>query len=197
MANAKQYASVSELLHDILSDKETREEFDTVVAQRRLIKQLIAMRAAMGMSQEDVAARMGCTQGSVSKLENSKDNDVRLGSLRAYAKAVGCELAACAIPQDITPVQMVKCHTIAIKKHADDLARLARTDETIAEGVTGFFVELFANFMWMLGDSAKRLPAHPDGTPRLRVEAKFEASGDEDPDTLCCLDPARLIDATP
>jgi len=199
MPDKKQYASVSELVRDIVPDEEFHAAFDEFVARRKLTKQLVALRAARGMSQEDVAAKMACTQSRISKLENAEDDDVRLGDLRAYAEAVGCELVACPIPQDITSVERVKCHTVTIKKHTDDLAQLARTDETIAEGVASFFFELFANFIWVLGDSAKQLPLRSDGAPRIRVEAKFGVTGEggDDPAAPCCDKPTNLLEAAP
>jgi len=197
MAKKQQYASVAELVHATAPHEEFKQAFDEAVEQRKLIERLLVLRAKRGLSQKDIAERMNCTQSRVSKLENAIDGDVRLGDLRAYADAVGCDLIACPIPHDMEPVEMVKCHTITIKKHTDDLAELARTDEAIAEGVASFFIELLANFMWMLGDSAKRLPTRPDGTPRLRVEARFEVGTDDDPDAPCCPEPSRLLEATP
>lgn len=185
MANKKQYASVAELLRDVVSDEEVHVEFSTLVARRQLIKQLITYRAVKGMSQEDVAAKMGCAQSSVSKLESANDDEVRLGTLRAYAKAVGCELAACPIPQDITPVERVKCHAFAIKRHTDDMAQLARKDEGIAQGVTNFFVELVVNLVQMLSDSADRLPLLPGGAPRFRLHAKVDVEDEDTPATSC------------
>jgi len=170
MASKTQYASVSDLLRDVVPDEEFHLAFDELVARRKLIKQLLAMRAAKGMSQKDVAAKMCCTQSRVSKLENANDDDVRLGDLRGYADVVGCELIAWPMPQDMTPVDKVKCHTHAIKKHMDDLAQLARADDKIAEGVARFFYELFVNFTLMLRHSSQDFPLRPDDTPYLHFE---------------------------
>ncbi len=188
MASKKKYTNVAELVRDTVPDEEFHAAFEEHVAQRKLIKRLVALRAARGMSQSDVAAKMACSQSRVSKLENATDEEMRLGDLRAYAKAVGCDLVACPIPHDMKPVDTVKYHTVTIKKHTDDLAELAKADESIAEGVAGFFFELFANFIWMLGDSAKRLPLRSDGTPRFRVKAKLEVDDDEKPPALPCCD---------
>ena len=170
MAKKRQYSSVSELLRDVAPDDEFRAEFDQRVARRRLIKHLLALRAVKGLSQKDIAEKLGCTQSRVSKLENANDDDVRLGDLRAYANAVGSELIASAIPQDMKPVDKVKCHAFAIKKHMDDLSQLAKSDARIAQGVASFFHELFVNFILMLGDSAKRLPLGPDELPYFEIQ---------------------------
>ena len=195
MPNKKQYTSVSELVRDIVADEEFHAAFDELVARRKLTKQLVAFRAARGMSQEEVAAKMACTQSRISKLENANDDDVRLGDLRAYAEAVGCELVACPIPHDMETVEKVKCHAFTIKKHTDDLAQLARADEAIADGVTSFFCELFVNFILMLGDSAKRLPLRPDGTPRFRLKAEVGVGNEDEHSPSCCTEPSDVLEA--
>ena len=170
----KQCASVSEVLRDIAPDDAFQAEFDQRVAERRLIKELLVLRAARGLSQRNIAEHIGCTQSRISKLENAKDADVRFGDLQAYADAVGCDLAVEPVPRELEPVDRVKCHAVAIKKHMDDLAQLARSDEKIAEGVAAFFGECFLNVTLMLCDSATRLPLRPDSSPYFRIQIMGE-----------------------
>lgn len=63
------------------------------MAQRRreLIAELVAQRKAAGLSQTEVAARMGTSQSSVARLEASHP-DTRLSTLQRYAGAVGQEI---------------------------------------------------------------------------------------------------------
>ncbi len=189
MADKQQYSSVSEVLRDIAPDDAFQAEFDQHVAERRLIKELLALRAARGLSQRNVADHIGCTQSRISKLEYAKDADVRFGDLRAYADAVGCDLAAQPIPRELQPVDKVKCHVHAIKEHMNDLARLARSDEKIAKGVAGFFGECFLNFSLMLGDSARRLPLCSDASPYFRIEISSIESEQEEQAPECHSDP--------
>jgi transcriptional regulator with XRE-family HTH domain len=167
MANKVQYTSVSELVQDLVPDVENRAAIENRIAGRKLVKQLMARRAVKGLSQQEIAQKIGCTQSRISKLESSSDDDIRLGDLRVYAKAVDCEFVYGLAPHDMKPVDKVKCHVFAIKKHMDDLASLARADETIIKGVANFFSELFFNFARLFGDSVKRLPHGPDDTPYL------------------------------
>lgn len=55
--------------------------------RRALVDDLVARRIAMGLSQTDVAARMGTSQSAVARLE-SGNVDVRLSTLERYAAAV-------------------------------------------------------------------------------------------------------------
>ena len=60
--------------------------------RRRVTDDLAARRAAAGLSQTEVAARMGTSQSAVARLE-SGSNDVRLSTLERYAEALGFEVA--------------------------------------------------------------------------------------------------------
>jgi hypothetical protein len=60
--------------------------------RRRLVAGLAAQRRAEGLSQTEVAARMGTSQSAVARLE-SGDADVRVSTLERYAAAIGSQLA--------------------------------------------------------------------------------------------------------
>jgi transcriptional regulator with XRE-family HTH domain len=57
-----------------------------------LIRDLVAKRQAAGLSQTQVAARMGTSQSAVARLEAGA-TDVRASTLERYAAAVGGEIS--------------------------------------------------------------------------------------------------------
>ena len=62
--------------------------FREVGARRqRLVASLVARRRELGLSQTDVAARMGTSQSAVARLESGA-GDVRMTTLERYAAAV-------------------------------------------------------------------------------------------------------------
>jgi len=60
--------------------------------RRRLVADLTAQRRSAGLSQTEVAARMGTSQSAVARLETG-DADVRVSTLERYAAAIGSQLA--------------------------------------------------------------------------------------------------------
>lgn len=64
---------------------------EMAVRRRRLVAELTAARRAAGLTQTEVAARMGTSQSMVARVE-AGDVDVRLSTLDRYAAAVGREL---------------------------------------------------------------------------------------------------------
>ena len=63
------------------------------MAQRRhaLVAALVARRRALGLSQTEVAARMGTSQSAVARFEAGL-GDVRVTTLERYAVAVGGQI---------------------------------------------------------------------------------------------------------
>ena len=57
-----------------------------------LLRELVAQRQAAGLSQTEVAARMGTSQSAVARLESGAI-DVRASTLERYAAAVGGEIS--------------------------------------------------------------------------------------------------------
>ncbi len=87
----KKYRDVSELVRD-LSGSDFADSFDEHLAQRRIIKRLTARRAARGLTQQDVAKKLNCTQSRVSKLESSRDDELSIAEIQCYAAVVGLDL---------------------------------------------------------------------------------------------------------
>ena len=66
--------------------------FREAAARRRaLADTFVEKRSQLGLSQTEVAARMGTSQSAVARLE-SGDADVRLSTLERYAAALGQQL---------------------------------------------------------------------------------------------------------
>ncbi len=60
--------------------------------RRRLISALTAQRQSAGLSQTQVAARMGTSQSAVARLE-AGEADVRASTLERYAAAIGSQIS--------------------------------------------------------------------------------------------------------
>jgi ribosome-binding protein aMBF1 (putative translation factor) len=56
-----------------------------------LVARLVARRRHLGLSQTEVAARMGTSQSAVARLEAGR-RDLRLSTLQRYAEALGARL---------------------------------------------------------------------------------------------------------
>ena len=64
---------------------------DMADRRRRLVDELVSRRRARGLSQTEVAARMGTSQSAVARLEASA-GDLKVSTLERYAAAVGSSI---------------------------------------------------------------------------------------------------------
>jgi DNA-binding XRE family transcriptional regulator len=75
------------------------ETYEALELEYQVIDQLLKARTRAGLTQDAVAERMGTTKSAVSRLEGTGKHAPSLGTLRRYARAVGCELQVKLVPQ--------------------------------------------------------------------------------------------------
>ncbi len=82
-------------------DPSFKEEYDALEPEFALFDELLKARSRAGLTQTDVAERMGTKTPAVARLESgggSKKHSPSISTLRKYAKAVGCNLEVKLIP---------------------------------------------------------------------------------------------------
>ncbi len=72
----------------LLADATLRAEYEALEQEFTLVGELIAARARAGLSQAEVAARMGTTQSTIARLESGRTLP-NLRTLDRYAIATG------------------------------------------------------------------------------------------------------------
>lgn len=77
---------VLDVLPELLKKPGFREEYDALEQEFSIAKALIEARSAAGMTQVDVAQRMGVSQPVVARMESGRNVSVK--SLRRYARAI-------------------------------------------------------------------------------------------------------------
>ena len=72
----------------MLSDPEVRDAYDAMSGEFDLAREFIAARARAGLTQAEVAKRMGTTQSTVARIEGGKQLP-SIKTLLRYAEATG------------------------------------------------------------------------------------------------------------
>ena len=80
--------TLQSLKAELLSDADTRAEYDALADEFNMARELISARSRAGLTQGEVAARMGTTQSVVARLESGK-RAPSMRSVQRYAQAVG------------------------------------------------------------------------------------------------------------
>lgn len=177
---AKRHKSVTDLVRDVGGDASFQARLEDELAKKTLAKILFAMRCAGGVTQEEMAKRLGCSQSKISKIEHSEDTDLQLGDLIDYAKALDVQMSL-AFHKHMNSVESVEYHALRMKEHLDRLATLASRDDQILEGVARFFNETLVNLLNLFSQSAAKLkeskhgakePFEVTASPELLVSGK-------------------------
>lgn len=83
--------SHTELKGEMLNDPEVRREYERLAPEFEMIRTLIEARTRAGLSQAEVAERMGTTQSVVARLEGGRSMPT-WKTLQRYAQATGSRL---------------------------------------------------------------------------------------------------------
>ena len=81
-----------------MKDAEFREEYDALGEQFQMARILIAARARAGLSQTEVAQKMGTSQSTIARLESGNGKPT-LNTLEKFAEATGMEVQIALVPK--------------------------------------------------------------------------------------------------
>jgi transcriptional regulator with XRE-family HTH domain len=84
-----------------LRNPAVRAEYEALEAEFRLIDQLLTMRTAAGLTQQQVAEKMNTQKTNISRLERGNTNP-RWSTLESYAHACGFDLVLHMRPNSAT-----------------------------------------------------------------------------------------------
>ncbi len=80
--------NLKDIRHELLADPEVQSEYRKQAPEFDMAHELIAARARAGLTQSDVADRMGTTQSVIARLEGGKQAP-SLRTVQRYVRAVG------------------------------------------------------------------------------------------------------------
>ena len=76
-----------------LARPDVKAEFERLKPEFAFLDQVLAARKAAGLTQADIARRIGTTQSAIARLESGSGKHLpSLGTLHKYASAVGCRV---------------------------------------------------------------------------------------------------------
>ncbi|SFV90187.1 DNA-binding protein, putative [hydrothermal vent metagenome] len=76
-----------------LQDEEVRKEYDALKPLFAIKKQLVAARIAKGLTQDEIAKKIGTSKSNISRLESFNNSYMpNLATLMKYAEALGMRL---------------------------------------------------------------------------------------------------------
>jgi len=155
------YGSVTEMAK-ALGGKKFGKEVEENIKENQLSKHLFIMRCKAGVSQKEMAKRLNCTQGKISKIEHTCDANMKIKDLMAYSKALESHIIFSFVDNKMNITDKIKFHAFIIKGYLDQLAAMAHKDKELYKGVYKFFQGALFNLTNIVKTSAKKLPQHTE-----------------------------------
>lgn len=142
--------SAAQLAARLADDPSIEREVELHRQETRLVSMLVEQRIHRGLRQKDIAAKMGVSESTVSRLEDSRDGDLRLSDILAYASALGLDLSLFLENPRLPAAEQIKHCVFRISDLLEKLTALAREcqdDPAIFDGIKRFQGEVLFNFL--------------------------------------------------
>jgi transcriptional regulator with XRE-family HTH domain len=157
----RRYKSVTELIERECLPDEVRGQFVENQRDTEIVEQLALMRQGTGITQEQMAEKLGVTQSAISKLEAGRDENLTLAQIREYSKATDQRIGIL-FGKPMNHVEAVKAHALGIRRHLSSLASIAHQDDELENAIQGFFGEAFFNILTILAKCQDEMPNSED-----------------------------------
>lgn len=155
---AKKVEKLSELAEGLGFDKAGIDRIEKAVRSRSLSCSLATLRASSGMTQGEMARRLKRSQSSISKLESTPDDLMRIADIRQYAEALGFRLSI-SVSRPATIAQRIRSTTERLGRLLELFRQYERNDVSIQEAIGKFQSEINGRLLDILfkslGHSAK------------------------------------------
>ena len=177
--NQKHLTQIAQLAADLSGDASMAESVVKHDRATRFVSALADRRVSSGLTQKDIASRMGVSVSTISRLEDSCDADVRLGDLISYANAVGINVSLLMEDSSLPVAARIKNCVLLVSEGLQHLAQLAsksQGDRDIIDGINRFRGEVLYNFLLRFVESGVVMPRisfapeDPDDLPPIPAD---------------------------
>ena len=142
--------TTAEIAAELADDENIKQEVEELIEKSKLIKMMIQLRLAAGLSQKDVAEKMGCNQSTISRIEAGTQCDLKLGEFSRYLGAVGCTFSVLVDSPEEPIAFRIKHLVLATKGLLDTLTEIIEGsdgDKDLIQGMRDFRAETLFNML--------------------------------------------------
>lgn len=149
------------VLADICDDQTLSAEVERELRETRFATMMVENRVRKGLTQKDIADRMGVSSSTVSRLENSRDAELQYGEVESYLKALDLDLSVTVFDKNMSTTDWIKYNVFEIQRlleHLTTIAKECNDDPTIVDGISKFRGEVLFNFLVKYQSSGEGFP---------------------------------------
>ena len=153
--------TASSVIAELCEDDSIVRDVEARMSQTRFVAMLTEARARKGMTQKDVATKIGTSVSKVSRFEASNDDDLRIGDAKDYLNALDLEVSIAFFDKSMPTTSQIKHYIFEIEKlltHLTSIAKDCDDDRSIVDGISRFRGEVLYNFIIKYVMSGKDFP---------------------------------------
>ena len=171
----ERYASVLEMVRDTVPDETFHDELEGHLADYNVSRTLCALRCSQNMTQAELAKRAGCTQSKISRIENSRNDRLKLNDLAIYARAFNMQVSI-DFAQESSTADAIGRLARQITSGLDEVAERVKQEGAADEGAKKPYEEFLFNMLDLFMDNLEGLRARRTG-PADSSEATGAGNG--------------------
>ena len=164
----KRFGNVAQMLKARAVSTEVQESFREMANDTEITRHLACMRSFAGLTQEQMAERLGVTQSCISKWESGLDEELTMKVLTDYTRATESRLGIC-LGKPLTHVEAVKACAFGLRDKLRELASIAKNNADLEQSIQAFFGEAFFNLLNIFEKCQKEMPGSEDFEIRIHV----------------------------
>ena len=154
------FTSIGDAAAYLAGDEKVKQQVDEEICCSQLVNTLLQLRIEKGISQKELAKRIGCDPSKISRLEAGNDLQLRMGDVMQYLSALNVKMNMVVEDTSLPVAEQIKQHVFLIHEKLEQLVKLGKQvdgDEVIINKIHVFCSEVLFNFLSQFGDSYKKL----------------------------------------
>lgn len=171
----KRYSSVEELMKGEGVSSEVKKRVADNKKKSQISMRLTEMRLAAGLTQGQMAKRIGRSQSCISKWESESDDELTLKTIAEYCRVLDQKVGI-VFGKQMGHVERVKMHALELRESLMALAQMAEGDEDIEKGIQAFFGEAFFNLLDIFSHCQNQLPNGGEFEIRMEIQEKHPSA---------------------
>lgn len=180
MDKEKRLTSVSDAAAFLAGEEDVKKQVETEIENSLIVSNMLQMRVCKGVTQKELARRMGCDPSKISRMEAGNDLQLKMGDVIQYLSVLDVSISLLFEDTSLPAAGQIKQHVYAIQEQLEKLVKIARQvdgDEEIITKIHAFCGEVLFDFLKKFGDSYDQLCQVSGRMTRMTPLLKGQKSG--------------------
>ena len=146
----RKISSFDKFVVDLTGDENILQEMEKHKRATNLVALLENERVRKKLTQKDIADRMGVSVSTVSRFEDTPDDELKLGDMKAYMAALGMNMSMLICEEKVPSAARIKHCVFEIQRLLTRLTEYAKNshgDQELCDAISKFQGEVLFNFL--------------------------------------------------